>query len=743
MSASIGYTGSFVTDTIAATGYYDISAIGGSGGSSQGANNGNSASGGLGASVSGEIYLQAGSVLEIAVGGAGEDGIASSDTVVNGTTLVGEDASGGGGGGSFVLLETNGSYIPLVVAGGGGGAGYAYEPGIADPGQDAQTGTTAGNGDGDNNAGYYGGYGDNDGTGSSGGGGGYTFGNSNTSGAGGGGGLTGDGAGGYTLNFDGSQSGDGASGGAGFGTGTAGALAGGTDEDGGNGGFGGGGASGAELDDDSGGGGGGYSGGGGGGDGGGGGGGSYLDASALNTTSAVSTTAGNGAVAITALPPLQQIITDNLQVAADEDFGVNLFPTYTATGTITGISADGITFTAPTTPVDGHYVDFAVASFNPNAAFPAPISLQSVVDAIHADTGPTPISDTFYYEVSNASGTTIDKITLDLNDVNFTPLPGNYPYVNTVGLGATNIAGIAVDTPLATGETTDAGDSLTVTISLQPLTVGASAALSINPADAGPGAGGAISATANGFVVSGSIGQINADLKGLTITGATPGDYYIYGQAVEGPATTVRNYLGEVDVECFLTGTRIRTPHGEVAVESLRAGDLVATLHSGPQPIKAIQHLGFTGAAQCRSPQIRPIRIAAGALAPNTPSRDLYVSPDHAMFLDGALVPAKLLINGTSITQPPRSTAIEYIHIELATHGIIFAENAATETYLDIGKSTAAHNLTNLDPFEPKSWEDACAPLLLAGPALTAIRTHLATRAAKFFSHQRKLPKAA
>ncbi len=740
MSETLVYTGSFVTDTIAATGYYDISAVGGSGGSAQGANNGNSAAGGLGASVSGEIYLQAGSVLEIAVGGAGEDGIASSDTVVNGTTLVGQDASGGGGGGSFVLLETNGSYIPLAVAGGGGGAGYAYVQGIADPGQDAQTGTTGGDGDGDHNAGYYGGFGDADG-GSSGGGGGFTFGNSNTSGAGGGGGLSGDGGGGYTLNFDGSQTGDGATGGTGFGTGAAGALAGGTDEDGGNGGFGGGGASGAKLNDDSGGGGGGYSGGGGGGDGGGGGGGSYLDAGFTATTTAVSTTSGNGAVSIIALPPLQQVITDNLQIGPDEAFGVNLFPTYTAAGTITGISADGVTFTAPGTPVDGQYVDFAVASFNSLAAFPAPINLQSVVDAIHGDTGPNPISDTFYYEVSNAGGTTVDKITLDLNDVAFTPLPGKYPYVNTVGLGATDIAGIAVDTPLATGETTDANDSLTVTISLQPLTVGAAAALSINPADAGAGAGGAITAAAGGgVIISGSIGQIDADLKGLTITGGTPGDYYIYGQAVQGPATTVRNYLGEVEVECFLAGTRIRTPRGEVAVQDLRAGDLVATLHSGPQPIKSVQRLGFTSAAQVRAAKVRPIRIAAGALGPNTPSRDLYVSPDHAMFLDGVLVPAKLLLNGSSITQPARHAAITYIHIELAPHGIIFAEDAATETYLDIGKGAA---ITSLDPFEPKSWEDACAPLLLAGPALAAIRARLASRAAKFFRSTSQISKAA
>ncbi len=475
---------------------------------------------------------------------------------------------------------------------------------------------------------------------------------------------------------------------------------------------------------------------------------SHVAAHAAKTAAGLSSSIGSssGFAVLSEEPPPHQDLVRGFEIVPGFQGGENLFTGGSGgsiTGTITGISMDGINFLPPGSTITGAHTNLTVQ--DDVAEINAEPNGQAVVDEIHANfDSVTPLSDTYYYVVSNNSGSVVDSLTLNLNDVFFTSSPNIFPGdAESVIIGeATTINFIAVDTELATGETTDANESLTVTISLQAITAGASAALSINLADASAGHGGTIvSPTDSSVIISGSIGQINADLAGLTVTGIKSGNLYLVAQAVEGPAITDPTDVGRIDVvECFLAGTRIRTPQGEVAVQDLRAGDLVATLHSGPQPIMAVQRLGFTSAAQFRSAQVRPIRIAAGALGPNTPSRDLYVSPDHAMFLDGALVPAKLLLNGSSITQPARHAAITYIHIELAPHGIIFAEDAATETYLDIGKGAA---ITSLDPFEPKSWEDACAPLLLAGPALAAIRARLATQAARVFAPARQVPNAA
>src|SRR5262245_17932458 len=136
----------------------------------------------------------------------------------------------------------------------------------------------------------------------------------------------------------------------------------------------------------------------------------------------------------------------------------------------------------------------------------------------------------------------------------------------------------------------------------------------------------------------------------------------------------------KVGAVCYLRGTRIRTPDGERRIEALKIGDPVVTLSSGSKPIKWIGRQLFkrsTGASP--NPDFYPIRIRRFAIDERTPHRDLYVSPNHALFLDGVLIPAKYLINGASVVQAPPEGLddIEYFHIELETHEVIFAEGAA------------------------------------------------------------------
>ena len=135
---------------------------------------------------------------------------------------------------------------------------------------------------------------------------------------------------------------------------------------------------------------------------------------------------------------------------------------------------------------------------------------------------------------------------------------------------------------------------------------------------------------------------------------------------------------------CYLRGTRIRTPEWERRIEELKIGDLVVTLSGEIKPIKWIGRQRFEKSTEHWPTDLEPVRIRRFALDERTPHRDLYLSPNHAIYINGVLVPAKYLINGTSIVQamPEGVEEIEYFHIELETHEVIFAEGVAAETLL-------------------------------------------------------------
>jgi hypothetical protein len=142
--------------------------------------------------------------------------------------------------------------------------------------------------------------------------------------------------------------------------------------------------------------------------------------------------------------------------------------------------------------------------------------------------------------------------------------------------------------------------------------------------------------------------------------------------------------ITETAATCYCPGTLIATPAGERPVEALAIGDMVLTA-AGAVPIRWIGHRHYDGRFVAGNHLMLPIRIAAGALGAGVPRRDLHVSPGHGLYLDGVLVPAWRLINGSSITQAPQVDAVTYIHIELDAHDIILAEGAPAESFLDDG----------------------------------------------------------
>jgi len=184
---------------------------------------------------------------------------------------------------------------------------------------------------------------------------------------------------------------------------------------------------------------------------------------------------------------------------------------------------------------------------------------------------------------------------------------------------------------------------------------------------------------------------------------------------------------------CFLRGTRIRTPGGDIPVEELRVGDLVAT-HRGASEIIWIGHRMIDPKGVDKPRDTLPVRIKAASIAENVPERDLLISPDHCMFFEQRLIPAKFLINGTTITQETMLDRFEYYHIELAQHSIILAEGAQTETYLDLGG-----RVSFLEPGvlrfgassveATRTWDDWCFPPVYAGAVLEKVHQALGARA--------------
>lgn len=142
---------------------------------------------------------------------------------------------------------------------------------------------------------------------------------------------------------------------------------------------------------------------------------------------------------------------------------------------------------------------------------------------------------------------------------------------------------------------------------------------------------------------------------------------------------------------CFAAGTQVLTDHGLRPVEALRAGDRVWTQDTGFQPVLWAGGLWYDAAALQADPALWPVRVAAGALGPERPARDLVVSQQHRIYVTGpllelhlgleeALVAAKHLcgLPGVEILAP--TEPIGYFHLLCAGHQLIEVEGTLAET---------------------------------------------------------------
>ncbi len=204
------------------------------------------------------------------------------------------------------------------------------------------------------------------------------------------------------------------------------------------------------------------------------------------------------------------------------------------------------------------------------------------------------------------------------------------------------------------------------------------------------------------------------------------GEYFHLASDGNGTAITVDH------VACYCLGTLISTDRGDVAVEDLVIGDHVVTAAGASRPIKWIGQRSYGGRFLIGRRDLLPVCFKAGSLGDALPRRDLLVSPKHAMFIDGVLIPAEHLINGVSVVQLEQVDSVSYFHVELESHDVLLAEGAPSESFVDDesrGMFHNAHEFAKLYPDAEQVRASYYAPRIENGYELEAARRRIAARA--------------
>ena len=182
--------------------------------------------------------------------------------------------------------------------------------------------------------------------------------------------------------------------------------------------------------------------------------------------------------------------------------------------------------------------------------------------------------------------------------------------------------------------------------------------------------------------------------------------------------------LEAVTLLCFCEGSLIRTPSGDVPVETLEVGTSVVTWRGEHRPITWIG-TGKVLATRGRRNAATPVIVRKNALGDNVPHADPRVTKGHSLFIDGVLVPVEFLINHRSILWDDRAQEVSIYHVELATHDVLIANGAPAESYRDDGNRWLFRNANS-------AWglkmQEPCAMLLTGGAVVDGIWARLLAR---------------
>jgi hypothetical protein len=227
-----------------------------------------------------------------------------------------------------------------------------------------------------------------------------------------------------------------------------------------------------------------------------------------------------------------------------------------------------------------------------------------------------------------------------------------------------------------------------------------------------PASGGGAGAILNGQ--GGTLSQFS-----ISLAGTAANHIIVLPDGAGGSLLTVNGQL-----PCFARGTGILSPHGYRPVESLRPHDPVITANGERRPVRWIGWRTLDlGREAARGG--RPVLILPHAFGPGKPARMLRLSPSHAVFAGGVLIPVMHLVNGATVLRDTAAQAATYFHIELDRHDVVLAEGLACESYFDDGNRAGLYQERGRRCPARRPY----APLVSSGARLAAVRRLLHERA--------------
>lgn len=302
--------------------------------------------------------------------------------------------------------------------------------------------------------------------------------------------------------------------------------------------------------------------------------------------------------------------------------------------------------------------------------------------------GPDTAQNLYVDNTTDAYNTEMDGFTVTLT-LTIPVVPGE---VNTIRIGIADVGDAQYDSNL-----------LIAAGSAQTALVARDDAVTVNPTgqrtldalanDSGPTGATLVITHINGIPVvagqtvalpSGQQVTLNADGT-FTVAGDGGQDLNVFTYTVaDGLGHTATGLVTLTSVPCFVAGTRIATPQGQVPVQALIPGDLVLTRDEGPRPLRWIGRRQVPAEGD-----LAPIHIRAGTFGDHG---DLMVSPQHRILIAGAraellfgepevLVAARDLVDGRRITRR-QGGMVEYVHLLFDRHQVVLSEGLPSESFL-------------------------------------------------------------